>query len=81
MGDGDPKGKCKKVSGTKKELNCSGTKIVAELKIAVELKFGGDPWVTGTLGECKKVSETKIKGPSGTKIKVPSGTKIIINDI
>ena len=25
------------------ELNCSGTKIPAELKIAAELKFGGGP--------------------------------------
>ena len=67
MDDGDPKCKCIKVSGTKMELNSSGTKIPVELKIAAELKFGGDPWVTGTLGECKKVSRTKIKGPSGTE--------------
>ena len=58
------------------ELNYSGTKIPAELKISAELKFGGDPWVTRTLGECKKVSRTKIKGPSRTKIKNPSRTKI-----
>ena len=38
------------------ELNCSGTKIVAELKIAAELKFGGDPWVTGTLSPSAKRS-------------------------
>ena len=45
----DPKYKCKKVSGTKTELICSRTKIPAELKIAVELKFGGrDPSVMGT---------------------------------
>ena len=70
-----------KVSRTKTEQNCSGTKIPAELKIAVELKVGGDPWVMGTLGECKKVSRTKIKGPNGTKIKGPSGTKSITNGI
>ena len=46
---GDPKCKCKKVSGTKMELNSSGTKIPVELKfqvelkIAAELKFGGGP--------------------------------------
>ena len=38
-----PQLKCKKVSGTKMELNCSGTKIPVELKIASELKFGGGP--------------------------------------
>ena len=43
LGDGDPKCKCKKVSGTKTELNYSGTKIPVELKIAAELKLGGEP--------------------------------------
>ena len=58
------------------ELNCSGTEIPAKLKIPQELKLGG-----GTLGEYKKVSRTKIKGPSGTKIKGPSKTKSITNGI
>ena len=81
LGDGDPKCKCKKVSGTKTELNYSGTKIPVELKIAAELKLGGNPWVTVTLGECKKVSGTKTELNSSrtkipAKLKNCSGTKI-----
>ena len=38
------------------ELNFSGTKIPVELKIAVELKFGVDPWVMGTLRPSAKRS-------------------------
>ena len=77
MGDGDPKCKCKKVSRTKMELNSSRTKIPAELKIAAELKFGGDPWVMGTLRECKKVPvELKLKVPVELKLKVPAELKL-----
>ena len=42
------------------ELNFSGTKIPVELKIAAELKFGGDPWVMGTLrSSAKRSAELK----------------------
>ena len=53
---GDPKYKYKKVSRTEMELNFSRTKIPVELKIAVELKFGVDPWVMGTLRPSAKRS-------------------------
>ena len=54
------------------ELNFSRTIIPAELKIAVELKFGGDPWVMGTLSpSAKRSAELKHnKNCSGTKIPV-----------
>ena len=59
---GDPKCKCKNVSSTKTELNCSGTKIVVELKIAAELKFGEGPFGDGDpKSKCKKVSRTKTE--------------------
>ena len=56
-------GECKKVSRTKTELNSRGTKIPAELKNCSRTKNGGgNPWVMGTLGECKKVTvELKLK--------------------
>ena len=56
-------GECKKVSGTKTELNSSRTKIPAKLKNCSGTKIGGgNPWVMGTLGECKKVTaELKLK--------------------
>ena len=38
------------------ELNFSGTKITAELTIAAELNFRGDPWVMGTLRPSAKRS-------------------------
>ena len=42
------------------ELNFSGTKIPAQLKIAAELKFGGDPWVMGILRlSAKRSAELK----------------------
>ena len=48
-----------------------------ELKIAVELKFGGDPWVTWTLRKCKKVpAELKLKVPVELKLKVPVKLKL-----
>ena len=45
------------------ELNCSGTKIVAELKIAAELKFGrGDPWLMRTPRPgAKRSAELKLQ--------------------
>ena len=46
------------------ELNFSRTKILTELKIAVELKFGSDSWVMGTLRPGAKrsaeLNKTKI---------------------
>ena len=52
------------------ELNFKGTKIPAEVKIAAELKFGGNPWVMGTPSPSTKRSvELKHnKNCSGTKI-------------
>ena len=58
------------------ELNFSGTKIPAELKIPVELKFGGGPLGDGDpKAKCKEVSRTKTqlklqqnKNSCGTKM-------------
>ena len=52
------------------ELYFSRTKILVELKIAAELKFGGDPWVMGTLRpSAKRSAELKHNiNCSGTKI-------------
>ena len=44
------------------ELNCSGAKIPVELKIAAELKFGGDPLGDGDpKAKCKEVSRSKTQ--------------------
>ena len=67
-------GECKKVSGTKTELNSSGTKIPAELKNCSGTKIGGEPLGDG---DPRRVQ----KGHSGTKIKGPSRTKSITNGI
>ena len=62
MGIGDPKCKCRKVSGIKMELNFSGTKIPTELKIAAELRFGGGPFGDeDPKCKCKEVSGTKTQ--------------------
>ena len=61
LGDGDPKCKCKKVSGTK----------TAEQKLFIILSHPNKKWWGQC--KCKKVSGTKIGGRNKKKV---SGTKI-----
>ena len=68
---GDTKCKCKKVSGTKMELNFSGTKIPGEQKIAAEVNLGGGPLGDGDpKSKCKEVSRTKMQQKFAAKLKL-----------